>query len=163
LRTAGGWAEGGTPLAGVHAALDWFESERANLLASAAQAAATGGVPEEIPGQLARALFAFFHIRGHRADWIRLNRTALAVARRPRDPSPEGFAPRARGAAYERHGDWDQAGTHFRAGLRLFGEAGDDTGRASCLNGLGTVHDSLGRYGPAADCLSRALSIARRL
>ena len=51
----------------------WLHAERANLLASAAQAAATDGVEDEIPGQLARASFAFFHIRGHRADWIRLN------------------------------------------------------------------------------------------
>ncbi len=163
LGTAGDWAEGGTPLGSAQAALEWLESERANLLASAEQAAATDGVPDEIPGQLARALFAFFHIRGHRADWIRLNRTALAVARRTRDTYAEAFAHRDLGAAYELQGDCGQAMAHLRAGLKLFGEAGDDIGRASCLNGLGTVYDSLGRYSPAAACLSQALSIARRL
>ena len=163
LRTAGEWAEGGTPHGTVAAALEWLESERANLLASAEQAAATDGVPDEIPGQLARALFAFFHIRGHRADWIRLNRTALAVARRTGDSYAEAFAHRDLGAVYELQGDCDRAMVHLRAGLKLFGVAGDDIGLASCLNGLGTVYDSLGRYGPAAACLSRALSIARRL
>ena len=163
LGTAGDWAQGGTPLGSVQAALEWLESERANLLASAEQAAATDGVPDEIPGQLARALFAFFHIRGHRADWIRLNQTALAVARRTRNPYAEAFAHRDLGAAHELRGDCERAMTHLRAALRLFGEAGDDIGRASCLNGLGAVYDSLGRYGPAADCLSKALSIAHRL
>ncbi len=163
LGTAGDWAEGGTPLGSVRAALDWFERERANLLASAEQAAATDGIPDEIPGQLARALFAFFHIRGHRADWMRLNRTALAVARRTRDTYGEAFAHRDLGAAHELQGDFGQAMVHLRAGLKLFGQAGDDIGLASCLNGLGTVYYSLGRYGPAAACLSQALAIARRL
>ncbi|MFI6826879.1 BTAD domain-containing putative transcriptional regulator [Kribbella sp. NPDC050241] len=163
LDTAGAWAAGGTTFTGVRAALEWFETERANLLASAEQAAATDGVPDEIPGQLARALFAFFHIRGHRGDWIRLNQTALAVARRMKDAYAEGFAHRDLGAAYELQGDFDQAAGHLRAGLRLFTEAGDDTRQASCLNGLGTVYDSLQRYDQAADCLSQALSIARRL
>ena len=162
LDTAGDWAEGGTPLGSVRTALDWLESERANLLASAEQAAATDGVPDEIPGQLARALFAFFHIRGHRADWIRLNRTALAVARRTRDTYAEAFAHRDLGAAYELQGEYGQAMIQLRAGLTLFSEAGDDIGRASCLNGLGTVYDSISRYDAAAACLSQALSIARR-
>jgi tetratricopeptide (TPR) repeat protein len=151
LATAGEWAQGGTAFSEVRAALDWFETERANLLATAEQAAATDGVPAEIAGQLARALFAFFHIRGHRADWIRLNQVAL---RRPED---EGFAHRDLGAAYELQGDYEQAADHLQAALRLFT---DDVGRASCLNGLGTVYDSLKRYDQAADCLTQALSLA---
>jgi hypothetical protein len=59
LGAAGDWAEGGTLLGSVQAALEWLESGRANLLASAEQAAATGGGPDQISGQLARALFAF--------------------------------------------------------------------------------------------------------
>ena len=163
IDTAGEWARGGTPFNSVPAALDWLETERANLLATAQQAAATDGVPDEIPGQLARALFAFFHIRGHRSDWIRMNRAALAVAFRTGDRYAEAFAHRDLGAAYELRGDWGQATTHLQAGLELFTEAGDDVGRASCLNGLGTVYDSLGGYDRAADCLSQALSIARQL
>jgi DNA-binding SARP family transcriptional activator len=163
IDTAGDWARGGTPLTSIRTALDWLETERANLLASAEQAAATDGLPDEIPGHLARALFAFFHIRGHRTDWIRLNRTALAVALRTGDRYAEAFAHRDLGAAYELRGDWSKATTHLRAGLELFTDAGDDVGRASCLNGLGTVYDSLGGYDRAADCLLQALSIARRL
>ncbi|MEV0291496.1 MULTISPECIES: BTAD domain-containing putative transcriptional regulator [unclassified Kribbella] len=157
LRTAGEWAAGATAFSDVRAALDWFETERANLLATVEQAAATDGVPDDIPLQLARGLFAFFHIRGHRADWIRLNQTALAVARRTRDSYAEGLAHRDLGAAYELQGEYDQAVDHLRAALRLFTEAVD---RASCLNGLGTVYDSLGRYDQAATCLTEALSLA---
>ncbi|HYU86963.1 MAG TPA: tetratricopeptide repeat protein, partial [Kribbellaceae bacterium] len=163
LAAAGGWAVGGTPFGSTRAALTWVETERANLLAGADQAAGTEGVPDDIPGQLARSLFAFFHIRGHRADWIRLNRTALEVARRTGDAYAEAFAHRDLGAAYELQGDYGQALAHLRSALTLYGEAGDDSGRAACLNGLGTVYDSLGRYGSAAACIEQALSVARRL
>lgn len=165
LATAGEWAtpEQANRFDSVGDALGWFETERANLVAAVVQAAATPGVPAAIPGQLARALFGFFHIRGYWADWVRVNRIALDVARRAGDRLAEGFAHRDLGAVHEMQGRFDAALTHQRAALAIFGGLGDRAGEASCLNGLGTVYDSLGQLGEATECVERALAIARDL
>ena len=157
LDAAGEWGTG------VDAALEWLEAERANLVAAVAQAAATSGVPAEVPGQLARALFGFFHIRGHWADWVRVNQTALEAARRTGDRVTEGFAHRDLGAVHEINGRFGPALTHLQAALEIFVELGDRSGEANCLNGLGTVYDSLGRLEEAAGCVERGLVIAREL
>lgn len=162
LETAGDWA-GGDAFPSIDDALAWLELDRANLVATVVQAAATPGIPAAIPGQLARALFGYFHIRGYWADWVRVNRIALETGCRSGDRVAEAFAHRDLGAVHEIQGGFDAAVTHLRSALAIFTELGDRTGEASCLNGLGTVYDSRSEYAAAAGNVEQALEIARDL
>jgi hypothetical protein len=79
------WSKGGLEFTDETAALDWLEAERANLLAAVQQAAATPGVPAAITMQLSQALFGFFLVHSYWQDWVRVNQTALGIARRVGD------------------------------------------------------------------------------
>jgi DNA-binding SARP family transcriptional activator len=161
--TAGEWAEGGMGFPDVERALDWLETERPNLLAAVHQVAATPGLPPAAASQLARALFAFFHVRGYLNDWVEVNETARALARRIGDPTAEAHACRDLGAAYEMRGEYHTALARLRDGLDRYAAAGDRSGEAACLNSFGAVHDSLGHLDEAAACLERSLAISRDL
>ncbi|BCB83419.1 AfsR/SARP family transcriptional regulator [Phytohabitans suffuscus] len=161
--TAGEWAEGGTPFPDVDSALDWLEAERANLLAAVHQVARTPALPAAAATSLARALFAFFHVRGYLNDWVEVNELARAAARRAGDPIAEAHASRDLGAAFEVRGEYPKALDCLREALDRYAAAGDRAGEAACLNGLGTVFDSLGRHAEAAGCLERSLAIVRDL
>jgi DNA-binding SARP family transcriptional activator/tetratricopeptide (TPR) repeat protein len=161
--SAGRWAEGGPAFATVDSALRWLEDERSNLLAAVHQVAGGEDLPAPIATQLARALFAFFHVRGYLVDWVEVNETALAVARRLADPVAEAHACRDLGAAYEVRGEYRKAEAYLRDGLARYRTAGDLAGQAACLNSLGAVHDSLGQLAEAATCLEQSLAISRTL
>jgi DNA-binding SARP family transcriptional activator len=161
--TAGRWSEGGPPFPTVDSALHWLEAERTNLLAAVRQVAAGEDLPAPIATQLAQALFAFFHVRGYLVDWVEVNETALAVARRLADPVAEAHACRDLGAAHEVRGEYRTAEAYLRDGLALYRIAGDLAGQAACLNSLGAVHDSLGQLPEAAACLEQSLAISRAL
>jgi DNA-binding SARP family transcriptional activator len=162
-RSAGADTSGGMPFATADAALDWLESERANLVAAVQQVATTPDLPGEPAVQLARALFAYFHIRSNIGDWIDVNEAARTVARRTGDRLGEAYACRDLGAVREICGQYRQAAADLRDGLELFGEIGDRRGHAACLNNLGAVHDSLGEPARAAELLERSLAVSREL
>jgi len=161
--TAGEWAEGGTAFPDVESALVWLEAERANLLSAVHQIARTPELPAAAATSLARALFAFFHIRGYLNDWVEVNEVARDVARRAGDPIAEAHASRDLGAAYEVRGEYAKALSCLGEALDRYATAGDRPGEAASLNGLGTVYDSLGQHREAANCLERSLAISRAL
>ncbi|MEJ3745428.1 BTAD domain-containing putative transcriptional regulator [Actinomycetes bacterium KLBMP 9797] len=161
--TAGAWADGGAGFAGVPDALAWLEAERPNLLAAVRQVAADPALPAAAATTLARALFAFFHVRGYLNDWVEINETARTVARRAGDRLAEAHACRDLGAARELRGEYRDALSCLRDGLTAYTEAGDLPGQAACLNSIGLVHDSLGQLADAASYLERSLAISRGL
>jgi hypothetical protein len=59
-------------------ALDWFEQERATLIAAERQAAEIEA--HDVVWKLAAALLPFLDLRGHRGDWAGLQDAALAAA-----------------------------------------------------------------------------------
>jgi DNA-binding SARP family transcriptional activator len=161
--TAGTPVGGGRPFATVDDALAWLEAERGNLVAAVQQVAAASELAGELATELARALFAFFHIRGHVGDWIDANEAARRVARRDGDRLAEAYACKDLGAARELRGQYRDALADLRDGLALFTEIGDNTGRSACLNNLGAVYDSLGEPARAARLLEESLAISREL
>jgi tetratricopeptide (TPR) repeat protein len=163
VATAGSWASGGAAFDDVTLALDWLETERPNLVAAVHQVAATPQLPDAAATQLARALFAFFHVRGYLNDWIDVNRASRAVASRAGDRTAQAHACRDLGAAYELRGEYQQALDCLHDGLDGYATAGDLAGQAACLNSIGLVHDSLGQLDEAASCLERSLAISREL
>jgi len=163
VATAGSWAEGGLAFADLAEALEWLETERPNLLAAVRQVAASPELPAATATQLARALFAFFHVRGYLNDWIEVNQAARAVASRAGDRTAQAHACRDLGAAYELRGEYASALECLHDGLDGYAAAGDLPGQAACLNSIGLVYDSLGRFAEAASCLERSLTISRDL
>jgi DNA-binding SARP family transcriptional activator len=161
--SAGRWAVGGRPFPDVVAALEWLDAERPNLLAAVQQVAESPQLPADAATSLARALFAYFHVRGHLRDWVEVNQTARALARGMGDPIAEAHACRDLGAAFEVRGEYGAALSCLRDALDRYTAAGDRAGVAVCLNSLGAVHDSLGQLDEAAVCLERSLAVSREL
>jgi DNA-binding SARP family transcriptional activator/tetratricopeptide (TPR) repeat protein len=163
VATAGAWAVGGASFGDVTEALEWLEVERSNLVAAVHQVAAEPELPAAAATQLARALFAFFHVRGYLNDWVEVNRAAREVARRVGDRTGQAHACRDLGAAYELRGEYQEGLKCLHDGLDGYAAAGDLAGQAACLNSIGLVHDSLGQLDDAAACLERSLAISREL
>jgi DNA-binding SARP family transcriptional activator/tetratricopeptide (TPR) repeat protein len=145
------------------AALDWLDSERPNLLAIVAQAAATPDLDADVGIGLGLALPMLVWVRGHWRDWLRLGHTALTAASRAGDRTGEAYGHHDLGAAYERQGDYKQAQTHFRNALAIFIEVGDRHGQAACLYAIGMIYCQRRDGEAALDFTLRSLSLRRTI
>ena len=165
------WTRGGQEFAGADAALDWLETERANLLAAVEQTAAAGEVAgggdradlAELSGQLASALSAFFLVRGRWRDCVHANETVAGAARRRDDRSGLASACTDLSRAYEALGRYDEAFACQREALAIVRDLGDRHAQAFGLTTLGICHWRQGRYEEAIDCLHEGLSISREV
>ena len=144
-------------------ALDWLDSERANLLAAVDQASRIPGDGAAIAVQLAQALFAYLHVRGHWHELVSVNETARRVARAIGDEPGVAQACRDLGAAHELIGNYPEALRSLREGLAIFRETGDRRGEAECLSSIGAVHDSQGNLEEAVAAITESLQIRREL
>jgi tetratricopeptide (TPR) repeat protein len=153
--------EGGRQFHSMPEALAWLEAERANLLAAIGQAAATASANPA--GQLTRALFGFFLVRGYWQDGVAANLTALEVARRSRDRSAQAHALIDLGALYRRQGRFQQAIDCLKESLAVFREVGDRDGEAASLTNLGSAHEWLGQHDNAIANHTESLAIYQEL
>ena len=157
------WTTGGLELADAATALDWLDTERANLLAAIRQAAATPGVPAEITIQLAQALFGYFSVRSHWRDWVQVNQTALGIARRLGDLAAQAQAHNDLGLGHSRPGRFREALACHQQSLAIRRELGDQQGQAASLGNLGTLHAWQGQPDQALAYLRESLAIHREL
>lgn len=158
------WTGGGLDFADAPAALRWLETERANLLAVIAQAAAdASAIAPELPGQLAQALFGFCYARGYWHEWAQVNESALEVARRAGDRVGRASAHNDLCVAYERLGRFSASVASGREGLAIFRELDDRRGLAGSLNNLSIVYERLGRYEELVACQEESVVIFRDL
>jgi DNA-binding SARP family transcriptional activator/tetratricopeptide (TPR) repeat protein len=102
----------------------WLRSERAAMLAVAAQVAQDCQV-----WQLAAALELFLDRQGRWQQQCTLQRLALAAAERKDDKHGRANAHRALGFAYGRLGRFGEAEAHLDQALALFSELGDLDGQ----------------------------------
>jgi tetratricopeptide (TPR) repeat protein len=163
-------------------ALNWFEIERANLLASvewASQAQAW-----EIVVPLARNLVNFFNTYAYWADWERTHLLALEATRKLGD-LPEGdresddprLATDSRslthnqeaqtltnlGNVHSLQSNWGKARECYEKALGIFGELGDRPGVAKTLGNLGNVYFRQDYWGKASECYKQSLDTFREL
>ena len=162
------WVGGGLRFDDELAALDWLDTERANLLAAITQAAEASGigpaaVPPELPGQLTSALFGFFFGRSHWRDWTRAGEAVLAISRRVGDRSAQSRAQNDLGLAFARQGRYAEAVVCLRESLAIARELGDRRAESAALGNLGNSHLCLGQYSEAMGCRREQLAIARAL
>ena len=145
-------------------ALDWLETERANVLAVITQTpSASPTVPPELATQLTRALFWFFETRGYWQDGMLANQTVLELARRTGDRPAQAHAHNDLGAIHAWLGQYPEAIASLQDSLVLFRELGDRHGQAASLTNLGIVYVRLEQYREAMNCLRHSLTLRQEL
>lgn len=133
------------------AALNWFQLERMNLLASvewAYQAQAW-----ETVVALVKNLVNFFNIHIDRTNWERTHLLALEASRRLGDsPDGDSFTSRQEeahtltnlGNVYTLHNAWEKACECYEQSLIIFGELEDHLGIAKTMGNLATIYAQQG-------------------
>jgi len=122
-------------------ALDWCETELANLTAMISHAAANGWRAHA--WQIAHALNWFFKLRGHTTEWIGCSHVGLDATE---DDNDRAKLLRQLGEAYYVVGDHPVALTFLTQALALFRRSGDRWGEARALGNIGTIHFHAHRF-----------------
>ncbi|KAB1141777.1 tetratricopeptide repeat protein [Streptomyces luteolifulvus] len=139
--------------------LDWFETERQNLVAAVHQAAASGRLSTTV--QLSAVLQGFFHLRSHLHDWLDTCQAGLSAARSARDREGEAWLLANVASALTGLGRSDEAFEHFQQAAALCQELGDTYGTARTVARLGKVYLETGRLDKAVEYSRRALTAFR--
>ncbi|MCX4904438.1 BTAD domain-containing putative transcriptional regulator [Streptomyces sp. NBC_00878] len=140
-------------------ALDWCETERANLVAAVHTAAASGqpGVAWRLPA----VLWGFFYLRSHTRDWDDTARTGLSAARAAHDRAGEGQGLVDVAAAARHLGRFDEAIDHLRQAMVIHRELGATDARATAVANLGDVYLQAGQLDKAVEYIRRGLAMDR--
>ena len=146
-------------LADRQRALAWFEAERQVLLALPETAAAAGF--DAHAWQIAWAPATFLQWRGHWSDGVRIQRTALAAARRLGDLSGQANACYLLALALMTGDDPREPGACLSEALTLWEQLGDPIGQGRCLHALARVADLQGDYAAALAHSRHALRVYR--
>jgi DNA-binding SARP family transcriptional activator/Flp pilus assembly protein TadD len=139
-------------------ALDWLETERANLIATVRHAAVSD---PQAACELAAALFGFFDLRGSWDEWEQVNRLALQAAQGRGDRRRQAQVRRDLGAIAWRRFRLEEATDHLTCSLELRRLVQDRHGEAQTLNSLGLVLTARRCHQDAATCLDRSLALFR--
>ncbi|WP_258038850.1 tetratricopeptide repeat protein [Streptomyces sp. SM12] len=142
-------------------AVDWCESERANLPA-AVRAAELAGLDRQA-WQLAAALWTTQAPSAAVAEWLAVGEVALRAARRCGDRAGEARLLECRGFAHRRLNDAQASEDAHRAALAIRRDLGDRQGEATSLNALGLVAVFRRRLHAAEEFLARAAQARREL
>ncbi len=142
-------------------ALAWFANERTVLLVLVGHAARERF--DTHAWQLAWTLTDLLDRQGHWHDLASVQQIALEAARRTGEASPQAHAHRALARASVQLGRLDEARTHYRHSLELFGARGDRAGQAHTHLGLGWVLDRQGQVAEAIGHDRQALELFRAI
>ncbi|MGB3440524.1 MAG: tetratricopeptide repeat protein, partial [Actinophytocola sp.] len=150
--------DGERAAADTAAALDWLDTERANLVAASGT-----GVPG-FASTMSATLWRYLDTGGGHADEVlAIHGHALSDALRRGDLADQGAALGRLGQAHGRLAGYPTAIDHMRQSLAISREIGDPAGENAMLNSLAQVCGRLGRHAEAIEHLDRALAIDRRL
>lgn len=149
------------PFEGTEDALAWLDTEWPNLAAAVEHAAAHG--PAEFAWHLADALRAFFHHRGHHAEWVDTATTGLTAARVAGARQAQAAMRLSIALAGVNSGQYADARTHLTTVLDDGLAADWPAGRAAALNNLSAVHQRLGDPHAAIACGAESLRLCEEL
>ncbi|MFI6347453.1 AfsR/SARP family transcriptional regulator [Streptomyces sp. NPDC050560] len=141
-------------------ALNWCETERANLVAAVHQAAATGRA--STAWRLSAVLWGYFYLRSLLNDWLDTSQTALAAARASQDTEGTAQALTDVAAALRLAGRVEETILHLRQALDTRRELGDVKGTAIVFGNLGDAHIAAGRVDEAVGFIRQALALHER-
>ena len=142
-------------------AMEWFETERMNLLAVLRTAAARGW--DDVVWQLCEALWAFYHSRKHYADWIEAHQLGVAAATRLGDHAVQARMYNHLARAHLELGDLDQATDELDAAMAAAASSGEPRAEAVVLESLGILRREQGRFDDAIDRFRAARRINETL
>jgi DNA-binding SARP family transcriptional activator/tetratricopeptide (TPR) repeat protein len=154
---------GAAPVASLAAArpLDWFDAERANLVAAAGQAARDGHTDYAVA--LALSLASFLEIRQHLADWERITTPALQAATRAGDRHAEASLLLLLGKLRCQQGRLEEALACQARCLPMARKLGDRRVQAEALQIAAMIHRLQGRPGEAVAAARRSRHLLRLL
>jgi tetratricopeptide (TPR) repeat protein len=138
-------------------AANWYDLERANLVAVTRAAARSGH--HDIAWRFPVAMRGLMDLRGHIDDWITTHQIGLQSARLLGDHDGEGWVLNGLGIAHWRREEYAEAIDCYQEALALRAAAADPRGVAVALNNLGNVFGAQGRHIEAIACLREALAI----
>ncbi|WP_170141009.1 AfsR/SARP family transcriptional regulator [Allonocardiopsis opalescens] len=142
-------------------AMEWCETERANLVAAVQQAATQG--EHRIAWQLPAALTGYFNVRKPWDDWIATCRTGLASAEHVNDEHGRSWLLTNLGIAYCGLGRYREAQEHLEGAFRLCRTTGNRWGESIVLNVLGDTFRDRDLLEAAVDCYERARDICNTI
>ncbi len=141
-------------------AIDWCESERANLVAATQQASGRG--LDDVAWKLPVAALSFFNRRAYRAEWVSTHRIGLDSARRAGDQAGEAWILNNLGMLYGQL-RMPEAVDYFEQALAIRQKIGDQAGEAQAANNLADAYLRLQRADEALEPLARSMEIQRRI
>jgi tetratricopeptide (TPR) repeat protein len=142
-------------------ALDWCETERANLVAAVRRAAELD-MPD-IAAQIPAALWMFFQRRPYQDDWRTTHEIGLACARETGDAYTEGWLLNSLGKLHARTARFDEAHRCLAEALAIRRRLADPVGECRILNTIGATYLVQDRPELALGQLRQALAIGSAL
>ncbi|MBN6040041.1 tetratricopeptide repeat protein [Amycolatopsis sp. 195334CR] len=140
-------------------ALDWFDTERANLTSAVAVALDTGH--HDLAIQLAAALSVYLSWRRHLVDQVTVSEHAITAAQHLNTPRIFAIASNNLGVALREVRRFDEAITHHQQAAAIYREIGDRHGEGQALNNLGVALREVRRFDEAITAHERDLAIFR--
>jgi tetratricopeptide (TPR) repeat protein/transcriptional regulator with XRE-family HTH domain len=153
--------EAGNPAQSRVKAIEWFELERANLLAVIQQAMDSGQY--SLAWKLPAAMWGFLYLRKPLADWVRSHDMGLAAARRDGDLYGEAWTLYSLGTAHWIAGQHDRAIEHYEQALIRWRRIDHQWGEAMTLNNLAAARSCGGQPAEALGDFRQALGIRRQI
>jgi tetratricopeptide (TPR) repeat protein len=142
-------------------ALDWYDSECANLAAVARQA--TDADLHTLAWQIPAVAWSYFNLRKPWTDWISAQQAGLDGARLGGDKHGEAWMLTGLSAAYVDLGRYQEALDCCERGLAIRRQLGDSDGECSCLRNMGIICRHLNQAHDAIAWSSRALALGRTI
>jgi tetratricopeptide (TPR) repeat protein/transcriptional regulator with XRE-family HTH domain len=149
------------PLATPGQASAWLETERTNLHAATARAAASGRPQHAM--LIPAAMHLFLYAGGHWDQGLALDQIALAAARQADDRPRQARALMLLSHLQLITNDRAASVASTQQALALCRDLGDRAGQASGFNNLAYMHRVSGDYRSAFDCCQQALELHRGL
>lgn len=144
----------------VDVAGDWFDAERAMLLATIDLAARHRRA--EFAWELAVALEPYLDLGSHHDAWIRTFRNALEVVRAAGEARGEAVLLRALGQVLIYEDSCAEALALMRRSFERFRAIGDEAGAGRAYAGVTSAYRVAGRHEQAARAAMRAIPLLRR-
>lgn len=138
-------------------ALNWFEIERVNLLASIEWAYQIK--TWEIVVSLAKNLVNFFNTNRYWTDWERTHFLAREASRELGDVNAEAQTLTNLGNVYSLLGEWGKARECYEKSLGIFEQLGNRLGVAKAIGNLANVYSQQGNLEKARECYQQSLNI----
>jgi tetratricopeptide (TPR) repeat protein len=140
-------------------ALEWFDANRANLIAAVHLAADSGRLETAL--RLPSALTAYFEWRQLFPEWIQTHTVAVGAARTLKHRAGEGTMLNNLGSALREVRRFGEAIDAHQQAADIYRESGDRHSEAMALNNLGLALRKVGRFEEATEAGQQAVAIFR--